>query len=62
MRERVSESASTIEQAVTRRRSGEGSMRDFVEIVFDSGGASNPLVAMAGKTDKLAPVDEAVRM
>src|SRR5688500_18127244 len=35
MREMVSELTNTIEQAVIRLRAGEGSMRDFVDIVFD---------------------------
>lgn len=66
MREMVSELTNTIEQAVIRLRAGEGSMRDFVDIVFDvfdSGGAAQlaAWIVMSGESDRLAPVGEVVR-
>jgi AcrR family transcriptional regulator len=66
MREMVSELTNTIEQAVIRLRAGEGSMRDFVDIVFDvfdSGGAGQlaAWIVMSGESDRLAPVGEVVR-
>lgn len=66
MREMVSELTNTIEQAVIRLRAGEGSMRDFVDIVFDvfdSGGAAQlaAWIVMSGEADRLAPVGEVVR-
>lgn len=66
MREMVSELTNTIEQAVIRLRAGEGSMRDFVDIVFDvfdSGGAAQlaAWIVMSGESERLAPVGEVVR-
>ena len=66
MREMVSELTATIEQAVIRLRAGEGSMRDFVDIVFDvfdSGGAGRlaAWIALSGESDRLAPIGEVIR-
>jgi AcrR family transcriptional regulator len=66
MREMVSELTDTIEQAVIRLRAGQGSMRDFVDIVFDvfdSGGAGQlaAWIVLSGEADRLAPVGEVVR-
>lgn len=66
MTEMVAELTATIEQAVNRLRTGEGDLRDFVDIVFDafdSGGAGQlaAWIVLSGESDKLAPVGEVVR-
>lgn len=66
MREMVRELTDAIETAVMRFRGGEGSMRDFVDIVFDvfDGGGAGQLAAwimLSGEAEHLAPVQEVVR-
>ena len=66
MKEMVSELTATIESAVTRLRSGQGDVRDFVEIVFDAfdaGGAGQlaAWIALTRESDHLSPVGEVVR-
>jgi len=66
MREMVRELTDAIESAVTRFRSGEGSVRDFVDIVFDAfdaGGAGQlaAWIMLSGEAEHLAPVQEVVR-
>ena len=66
MREMVAELTAAIEQAVRRLRTGEGTITDFVDIVFDaydSGGAGRlaAWIMLSGASDQLAPVGEVVR-
>jgi AcrR family transcriptional regulator len=66
MREMVSELTTAIESAVVRFRSGEGNVRDFVDIVFDafdSGGAGQlaAWIMLSGEAQHLVPVREVVR-
>lgn len=66
MREMVAELTGSIESAVQRLRAGEGSMRDFVDIVFnafDAGGAGQltAWIMVSGGGEHLAPVGEVVR-
>jgi AcrR family transcriptional regulator len=66
MREMVRELTEAIESAVMRFRSGQGTVRDFVDIVFDAfdGGGAGQLAAwimLSGEAEHLAPVQEVVR-
>jgi AcrR family transcriptional regulator len=66
MREMVRELTDAIESAVMRFRGGQGSVRDFVDIVFDafdSGGAGQlaAWIMLSGEAEHLAPVQEVVR-
>lgn len=66
MREMVRELTEAIESAVMRFRSGQGSVRDFVDIVFDAfdaGGAGqlSAWIMLSGEAEHLAPVQEVVR-
>ncbi len=66
MREMVSELTAAIESAVVRFRSGQGDVRDFVDIVFDAfdhGGAGQlaAWIMLSGEAAHLAPVREVVR-
>lgn len=66
MRQMVSELTTTIESAVMRLRAGKGSVKDFVDIVFDAfdrGGAGRlaAWMALSGESMHLAPIGEVVR-
>jgi AcrR family transcriptional regulator len=66
MREMVRELTDSIESAVMRFRGGQGTVRDFVDIVFDAfdaGGAGQlaAWIMLSGEAEHLAPVQEVVR-